>query len=698
MQFVYPSVLWFGALAALPLIIHLFNLRRYKPLYFPSLAFLKEIQQETKSVKKIREYLILAFRMLALLMLVVAFAGPYLPAAKQPGATGEKYISIFVDNSPSMNTGGKQGTLLDEALGHARTIAQGFSPSDHFQLLTNDFEGRHQRFVSREDFLEMLKEVKPGVASRALPQITEKQQALFQEARGRKFAYLLSDFQTSRYKTETLPRDTQAVYTLVKMQSNTENNACIDTLYWEKPPVSNSNSQELHAQLQCSGEGYTSVPSRLYVNNKPRAVADLHPEGSKPLPHIFSFSGDNRSYQLGKLQVQDAPVTFDDVFYFSYKNPGKIHVLLISKGSPSPYLHKLLSDDPYLELREADAGMLNYREFSAYDCIILSGLADIPSGLSFALSKQVQSGKTCVLVPPANADPSSWNAFSSSLGAPLFGAWDTSRQQATAVAFAHPLLLDVFEKPSQKENTDFPVCKGTYQSVMPTGASGIALLELPGKHALVNLTEAGRGKLCEVFQPLDSRYGNLQEHALFVASLYKLILSSMPRQPLYYVLSGENKIVLPGIEFSGDKKIRLVQVGGGKEYLPTVQSSDGNTLLTLYQQPAEPGNYFVMDDRDTLEAVSFNYRSEESQMACLSLADLESDIEQQGYKNVSVVEGSDKILRDFIRSESLGRPLHRLFLALAFAFLLAEMCTIVYFNYFYRQAARANAPHPSSKG
>jgi hypothetical protein len=52
------------------------------------------------------------------------------------------------------------GRLLDEAKNKALEIADACKPSDLFQLLTTDFEGRHQRFVSRDEFRNLVEEVK----------------------------------------------------------------------------------------------------------------------------------------------------------------------------------------------------------------------------------------------------------------------------------------------------------------------------------------------------------------------------------------------------------------------------------------------------------------------------------------------------------------------------------------------------------
>ena len=88
----------------------------------------------------------------AALCAVPASAQPYRPEGSvvKPGAS--RAVSVYIDNSFSMESVSKEGTSLDEAKNKAREIALAGRPADQFQLLTNDFEARHQRLVTREQF------------------------------------------------------------------------------------------------------------------------------------------------------------------------------------------------------------------------------------------------------------------------------------------------------------------------------------------------------------------------------------------------------------------------------------------------------------------------------------------------------------------------------------------------------------------
>ncbi|HEK21521.1 MAG TPA: hypothetical protein ENO28_13840, partial [Bacteroidetes bacterium] len=115
MHFLYPTFLWSLSALAIPVIIHLFSFRRYKKVYFTNVQFLQEVELQQSGRRNLRERLILISRLLMICFLVLAFAQPYIPGKDAPTAGKQQVISIFVDNSYSMQTINKEGTLLGQA-------------------------------------------------------------------------------------------------------------------------------------------------------------------------------------------------------------------------------------------------------------------------------------------------------------------------------------------------------------------------------------------------------------------------------------------------------------------------------------------------------------------------------------------------------------------------------------------------------
>src|SRR5258705_2612586 len=101
MSFVYPSFLWALSALAVPVIIHLFNFRKTTKIYFSNTRFLKQVKEETTQKRRLKQYLVLASRLLFISFLVVAFAQPFIPANDQ--MTTRKNIVIYLDNSDSIS-------------------------------------------------------------------------------------------------------------------------------------------------------------------------------------------------------------------------------------------------------------------------------------------------------------------------------------------------------------------------------------------------------------------------------------------------------------------------------------------------------------------------------------------------------------------------------------------------------------------
>ena len=175
-QFVNPSFLFFLSLVAVPIIIHLFNFRRYKKIDFTNVRFLKELKDETQSQSKLKHLLVLLSRILAINFLVFAFAQPFIPKNKSANATGQQVVSLYVDNSFSMQGLSGEGNLLEEAKTKARETAEAFPPSTQFQLLTNDFRGEQQRLISKEELTDAIDKIKTSAISRTAKEILTRQE------------------------------------------------------------------------------------------------------------------------------------------------------------------------------------------------------------------------------------------------------------------------------------------------------------------------------------------------------------------------------------------------------------------------------------------------------------------------------------------------------------------------------------------
>ena len=172
MQFLHPAMLWALILVAIPILVHLFNFRKHKTIYFPTVFFLKEIKEETQKQSKIKHWIVLSTRILALIALILAFAQPVIPGKQKE--QGKKIISIYIDNSYSMENQLDGVSLLEIAKSKALDIVMAYGESDHFQIVSNEFSGAQHHVVTKDNALDLIQQIQPCPISRSLDQVFER--------------------------------------------------------------------------------------------------------------------------------------------------------------------------------------------------------------------------------------------------------------------------------------------------------------------------------------------------------------------------------------------------------------------------------------------------------------------------------------------------------------------------------------------
>jgi hypothetical protein len=127
-SFLNPLFLFGLLAAALPIIIHLFTRRRPREIPFSSLEFLTEVNQSEIRRLRIKQWLLLLLRTLAVTAIALAMARPALRGALGPQSAASTTVVVLVDRSASMGAAAPTGTESGEGatlLGEARRVVEG---------------------------------------------------------------------------------------------------------------------------------------------------------------------------------------------------------------------------------------------------------------------------------------------------------------------------------------------------------------------------------------------------------------------------------------------------------------------------------------------------------------------------------------------------------------------------------------------
>ena len=134
-----PAALWALPLTAVPLLVHLWSRRRFEEEPWGAMEFLLRAMAARARRIWLEEWLLLAFRTLAMLLLVVAFADPRLATSQattpETPRTATTLHVFVLDGSYSMQRTADGKSAWEEAVAYARTVVESSQVGDGFMAL-----------------------------------------------------------------------------------------------------------------------------------------------------------------------------------------------------------------------------------------------------------------------------------------------------------------------------------------------------------------------------------------------------------------------------------------------------------------------------------------------------------------------------------------------------------------------------------
>lgn len=672
MQFIYPAFLFALASLAIPVIVHLFNFRRYKKVQFSNVQFLKELQEQQASRRNLKERLILLSRLLALLFLVFAFARPFIPDEKNSAANLEQAVSIFVDNSYSMQNLGREGSLLEQAKQKAKEIASAYGINTRFQLLTQDFEGRHQRLLNRDEFNDAVDAVQISAQSRNLQQIINRQQSLLDEQHGaNKALYLVSDFQKNLAGQKSVGSDKDISINMVQLQSQNLPNVAVDSVWLLSGVHRPGSAEKLAVRLHnYAADEAVNIPMKLFINGQQKALGSFTIGAGKVLTDTLSFSGLRSGWQRGEIQLQDNPVTFDNNFYFTFNVKQQLPVLLINGGTENPFLKAVFSSDAFFKISRMPEGNVDYAGLSSFPLIVLSDVKSISAGLARQLNEYIKNGGTLAVFPSVDIDIQSYSAFLQPMGAALYGKVDTTSAKVAALNLQNGLFKDVFDAIPQ--NPDMPRVKKYYSLTQAGGEEPI--MQLPGRKTFWSGYRNVKGRVYLSAIALNDDFTNLQRHGLFVPVMFRIALLSGHDMPLFYTLGKAESIETVPLRLNEKQVISLNK--DGLSIIPDVSQQEGSIMLYVADQLQQPGLYELKKQDSVAAILAFNDNRSESDMRYFTSEEIKKLLPGAGVRLINDKQPVTSIVNEV----NNGIQLWKLCILLALISLAAEIVLIRYYK------------------
>ena len=707
MSFVYPQFLW-GLLAlSVPIIIHLFNFRRTRRVYFSNNAFLRNVKEATTSKLKVKHVLILLARLLFITFLVLTFAQPFLPGKAGNDAMTNKLVYLYLDNSLSMESELASGVRsLDQGVSVVDEITAQYPRNTQYKLLTNEFVNYSRIPKNSEELSELVAGVELTGVSRTADEVMDKIRSDRQSSDLQGISsdmatelYVISDFQKSTLGSlQPLQQDTSLQVNLVPIVNSFTSNLYIDSVYLANPFMLADQANELAVSVRNQGnETASDLIVRLLINGQQVANAslDVTPFSSNTLRFSLNFplEASNRC----QLVFEDYPATFDNEFYFTLNLGDKISVLEIAQGGKgASNIAQVYANEQLFDFQSFSINNLDYSLIEGADLLVLNEIGDVSGETSKAISPYIrqylEDDGHLLFVMPATGNIAFLQQITGNQGlvaerVPLPDSAGTPSSTLANPDLANPFFSNMFE--GEDANFEMP----TAVPLVNHNLRGEAYLRYrtgdPYLLALRNAATAAK-QIFVFTTPLRQEFTSIYRHGIFVPVMYRLASMSKSLEiPLYY--SVEQPVVSfrastladeeLGEETDSQPSIYKLR-HEDQEIIPLQRVVNQRLIMEIPQDVVEAGFYDLVRSTAAASAdssqrvtLSFNVDEKESQVAPYALNEISDQIASAPH--VSLYEAEDvETFTAQLQNKNDQQSFWKYTLLLALFFLLVEVLLI----------------------
>jgi hypothetical protein len=646
MHFKNPEVLYFLFLLVIPILVHLFQLQKFKKVPFTNVAFLSKIVQQSRKSSQLKKWLILATRLTLFSAIVFAFSQPYFGKEKN---TKNKQNFIYLDNSLSMNSKGEKGILLQNAI---KDILENANQNNKYSLQTNT---NFYENISFEELKKVL--ISTSYSTKKLPieTVLLKSNNIKKEKTNTSYnVFLISDFQDTYTNKFTNVNNT---INLIQLKNSNKSNISIDSVYTKNKSTTNTS---INVVVNNQGNAKENLPIAIYNNDvlKSKQVFSIEKNETKTIEFQLENSGDFK----GKAHITCSDTfTFDNSLFFNISKPKKTAILSI--GIRSEYFQKIYTNNEFL-LKETSLEKLDYNNIQKQQFIILNELETIPESLQNSLLNFTKNGGEFALIPNTRFNKKSYNTFLNKLGFGKIQNQEVDSLQITDINFNHPLFANVFSK--RVSNFQYPFIKNTIHASTKKGST---ILSLENKKPFVSLSKINNGKAYLFAGSLQKNNSNFTNSPLIVPVFYNMAKLSFKQSKLFYRTNKENSIDVD-INLEKDRVLQLKNED--ISFIP--QQRTYQNKVTLTTNCIENVGFYDIKNKDSIiSTIAFNQPKTESSLSFLDSKSLADN------KNIII---SDSVANGFSSAYTKNEVqwLWKWFLALAIVSLLLEILILKFFK------------------
>jgi hypothetical protein len=677
MEFVHPEILWGLGALAIPILVHLLNFRRYKRVAFSHVAFLQQVERQTRSTQRLKHLLVLLARLLAITGLVLAFAQPFTPppAGLQGEGNNGAAISLFLDNSLSMEAEGERGPLLATARDKAATIIEQYGETDRFHVFTQSFSGRDQRLLTREQALERLREIEIVPDVQPLNAVLNRaEEALANETDRRRSLYLFTDLQRNTHVLpERAPGAADSAATagwplaFVPSEAGGFPNVWVDSVWFESPMRLAGAPTALHVRLDHNAStGADGLPIRLEIDGRRTAIGTFNVIPGMPTDTVLRFTHGEPGWRAARVVIDDAPVQFDDAYHFGFEVVGATRAIGLTEGQAPEVGTALAKVYRVDEVSWESTSGFEPERLVDKDLAIVYGYKRLTSGLAAELRSFAERGGTVVVVPDSGDTGSS--DFYSGLVGSVAGAWQSNDDRVSSLRWEHPLFQGVFGK--VPDRPDLPRARCTRAVALQPRDEVLATMQSGAP--FLTASPVGLGVVFAFHADVDPERSNFTRHALWVPMWLRLAERARTT-PVHALTLGEGGVWRLTAEAS-EAPLKLEPLDGSQAaLLPPFAQVRGALEVEMPEALRTAGNYRLTQEGRTLATLGVNHDRRESNPVPYAPSEWKDQLQAAGWSHASVWDATESTVGSLVTRFERGQPHWRLMLALALAALLFEI-------------------------
>ena len=638
MQFKHPEILYFLFLLVIPILVHLFQLRRFKKEYFTNVRFLKELSIQTRKSSKIKKWLLLATRLLLLTCIIIAFAQPFFKAKDTKNSSNEMYIVL--DNSFSMQAKGQKGELLKRAV---QELLENTPENQTFSLITNSETFWNTDIKSIRTELQNLKySALPFQLESAMAKIKSRKSAF------NKDVVVITDAVGLESKQLKSIDSNFNTYFIIP-EAEQKNNASIDSVFIHQTL---DDFYEIGLKLSAFGEKDAALPVALYNQNKLIAKTLTKFETKEKTIYFTIPKKDFHGY----ASITDNGLEYDNNLYFSISKPRKNNIISIGQPEKSNFLSRIYTSDEF-NFNNFAIETLDYNSLEKQNTIVLNELDEIPQALQTTLKSFVEKGGNLVLIPSVKTSTTNVNPFLKIFGNIQFQSLENKEKLITKINFNHPLFSGVFE--NKINNFQYPKTKTSFGI---TG-SAPAVLYYEDQTAFLASINNPLSSVYIFTAPINLENSNFQQSPLIVPVFYKMGINNQ-NNGVNALTIGNNAPFLVDETLSIDEILKVSN--DAETFIPVQQILNDKVKLTFNDYPEQAGNFGIYNQKNRLQNISFNYNR------------TESDLDQANEEAISDYKTIDSIETVFntLQTDRTDNQIWKWFVIFALLFLVTEMAII----------------------